>query len=143
MLLNIFKTYFMAYMKTQYNFKQCLSKMCSVMCIVQLHKAKECTLKLPLAIFFFHPRSSHRKVPITVGGLPCIACQAYFSLCLITLSKILDFKKFRILVSFLTFSLSCSAINCCLNELIMPCRVWRRSGIFTPLVAGAAKFIMF
>ena len=42
-----------------------------------------------------------------------------------------------------TFNLSRSAVNCCLNVLMMASRVWRRSGILTPFVARAATWIMF
>jgi hypothetical protein len=69
----------MAYTETRYDFEQCLSKTCPVMCIVQLREAEQCTSNVPLAIFF-DPRTGHREVSITVGGLPRITRQAYFSL---------------------------------------------------------------
>ena len=78
-LLTLHNTHFMAYMEMRYNFEQRLSKTCPVMCIVQLREAEQSTLVLPLAVFFFYPRSSHCKISIAVGGLPCITCQAYFS----------------------------------------------------------------
>ena len=114
------------------------------MCIVQLRETKKCILNLPLAIFFFYPRSGHCKVSITVGRLPRITCQAYFSLHPITLSKMLDkLMLVRCWRVSHTFNLLCSAVNCCLNVLMIACRVRWQSGIFIPFVAWPAMFIMF
>lgn len=68
--------YLMTYSDARYNLEQGLSKAHPVMSIVQLHEAEQRRLELPLATFFFYPRSGHSEVPISVGGLPCVASQA-------------------------------------------------------------------
>jgi hypothetical protein len=48
-------TYFVAYTNSRHDFEQCLTKPCSVVCIVQLCEAQQRHLNLLLAVFFFYP----------------------------------------------------------------------------------------
>ena len=57
------------------NFKEHLTKPCTIMCIVELYKAKKGALDNPVCGYWFlNPMASYRKVSIGIAGLPCVAC---------------------------------------------------------------------
>ena len=70
----------MYYIKAAAHLVQRLSKSGPIMSSVELHETEQCMFFSPFPNrTFLNLVPSDCKVSIRVGGLPCVACEAYFT----------------------------------------------------------------